>query len=238
MSRDFLRGLVIGGLLAASMLIGLVFWHDSVQVAEVREREAITERKVRQLEEAARSSEAALKEQRTLSRGADSIAVRAVGTREKVRQVATSITSRRDTVVPSDSGDTTQMATITRRSDTTRSWRIPQFVVDDRNFLISAATLLDSAYNAERAARLFADSITIPALQSELRASRGLTDAVVIERDWWKAKKTPWCGRRCGMAIGVGGTLLAAYALSEVLGVLPDPTKREALHVPAFHLRF
>lgn len=87
--------------------------------------------------------------------------------------------------------------------------------------------------------KMRADSVTI-ATQAELNRRQALViaaDSVAIdtlkaERDYWIDKKTPFCGRKCGVAIGVVATV-GSIVLLEKARTLIEPRNRSGLHVAA-----
>lgn len=152
--------------------------------AKIRRQDRLTDSLRAELLVSKHKSDSILAIHRTRAATAEGLSRRAEPLRHKVEALDTLITTPvADTVCREVSGihelpcsDTTAMVNINRTDAPEIKWRVPLFVVAERTFLIQAGFTLDSAWRAERSARLYSDSIVIPSLQGQLVTASHLID--------------------------------------------------------------
>lgn len=245
MTRDFQRGFALGFVLCCSLAVGLLKMDEGVDVVEARAHQAEAQKW--------KDSSAWLGKVvrhyvgRLDSANAEVLDLKAqleprverVIDRARLIEVATPrAPEARDTgryMEPFK--DTTRMRTIQRAGIDALPWLTPGFLVDAWQDAVGVVVFADSVIKRQAVRHDVALSI-IETQRAQRRADSTALHFQDSELTFWRERRAPRCGRKCGIAIGVGGTLLAAYALSEVLGVLPGPPERTARAVPVLHLRF
>lgn len=116
------------------------------------------------------------------------------------------------TVVLTVAQDTTQMFNLQRLSDTT-VFPVPLEFVELVNAQLAAA---DSAWHAEHLVRVYQETYAIPMRDTLIVQLGTLAKTNKQEADLWKRKAHPRCGRKCGVALGVLGSVSAAWAASQI----------------------
>jgi hypothetical protein len=101
--------------------------------------------------------------------------------------------------------DTTKMGWVIRKSDM-RKYAVPLFFAENYQLLDNAA-----AYWHELV--LYDSSVVIPYKDTIIAHALLHSDSVELNADYWEKKAHPRCGRRCGIVIGVGSTLLTLKLL-------------------------
>lgn len=104
--------------------------------------------------------------------------------------------------------DTVAMDWVQRRGDTTH-YVAPLF------FTMAYETIL-GAWKNERRLRIFDSTYTIPYKDTLAVQLWDLTKSQAREIEDWKGKANPRCGRRCGVALGVLGSVSAAWAVNQI----------------------
>lgn len=243
MNRDFTRGLAIGFVLCASVTAGLLRMDegfDDVALAAQRDSTQTWKDSSAWLGKAVRhyvgrldSANAEVHQLR------EELAPRVESVIDRARVIHVAepsvVDSGQQFMVPFQ--DTTRMRTIQRAGIDSLPWLTPGFLVDAWQEAVSVALFADSVIRRQNARYSIAVSI-IQTQASQRRADSLTILSQGVEIAMWESRANPRCGRKCGIAIGATGAVLAIYAAAEVLGVVGDPPKGKTFYVPALHLRF
>lgn len=242
-TRTNLRSFAIGALFGISIGIGLLYYDqgmDDIEAAEQAKASAMhrdsSTRKgvvIRHLEGQlalanARDAEArqqATRRVNTVTARAAGIVVADLPPRPVVERTGGNIPGGAQLppaaqyMVPFE--DTTKQSGVQRRHPDgsgyidPRPWIVPTFVIDAYREALGTVSFLDGVVAQQMATALLADS-TITARASQRRSDS--LNVLSLEREVaiWKGRKSQWCGRKCGAALGVVGTGAAIYLASKV----------------------
>lgn len=204
----FAAVLVAVGLRLAALEIGV----RSVTAREQAQR-ARSDSLARELATSRSQTDAALKEQRRLGRIADSMSRRAVPIRAETDSAMAAIAVK--PIVPdSATADTTAMVAVRRAGVDDHAFAVPKFLVDQRDRFASSIRTLDSAWRTEVAARLYADSVTIPALQAQAGTAMALAESRADEISTKETRinrleRQAWIWKVVGTVVAIAGAAVA-----------------------------
>jgi hypothetical protein len=238
LDRSHLRAGLIGFVFAAAVGVGLLFLHDSYTKIgnDAADREANHWAKVgRESMHVADSLQVRLD---SATAELDARHVELAPLVAKVRQFSASVTvDTAGDLRPIDAlnlsarqpADTVRMATIARKTVDPMPFIVPRFIVDAWQDAAHLALSQDTVINDYW--RQLRESSTINGV---LRASHR-ADSLQIAA--LRRRRGSWCQRKCGIALGVTGTLAAAWAADRAFSLL-KPSDRHAFHIAASHSLF
>jgi gas vesicle protein len=111
--------------------------------------------------------------------------------------------------------DTVSVTGVARRGIDPFPWPTPTWFVETYQQAVGALVLSDSLNTLHRA-RWYAADVRAQMLSATAVSDSILMDRIRGDRDWWKAKKTPRCQVKCGIVLGVVGTVGVAIAAKKV----------------------
>jgi hypothetical protein len=197
-----------------AILLVIHSWgNEGVLSATITRQDSVTAERVSELDSMRRENARTKQDYARAQYDADRFRRRAEPMVDTLRTVATSLVA-----VPlprdSSSADTVELVRIARSADTTVSWIVPRFVVEERVFLVRMAFILDSAWKAERDARMFADSVVIP----DLRRQNAKADEVIESQRIAIQLRDRTRGRRCGVSVGYGLVATGRFPAGPTVG--------------------
>jgi hypothetical protein len=122
--------------------------------------------------------------------------------------------------------DTVRMATIKRKDVDPVPFIVPRFIVDAWQDAAHLAIAQDTVINDYW--RQLRESSTINSVLRSAHRADSLQVAALRRR------RAPWCQVKCGIVLGVTGTLAAAWAADRAFSLL-KPSDRHAFHIAASH---
>lgn len=192
MTRGELRASVIGFLLACSLSVGLLWINDAHVTVAIKAQDAHSDSLTKALIVSERERRAAKAEQEKANARADLASAKAEAVANRLGRIIHRVP------VPSITPDGTTVITTVR-------------MVPLSDFLT-----VKYAWEAEKAARLQADSVTIPALEDRIAKGDSLVMSLRESIRLRDERKSPRCGVKCGALLGVLGTLGAAWVVGNI----------------------
>lgn len=219
MTPDFKRGLAIGFVLALVLCVAGLAIHDKRLTAAIELQDRESDRLTRERIAQRRRADSLQADLRAASARADHLARRAEAIANSYGRIQNAIT----VLKPAEpiGGDTVKHVFVKRPGDP-MEYRVPAFVMEDRAAVLAMVLDIKMAWEAERSARLQAVNVVIPQLLEQLATADSLAESRRKAIEMRDAVAKPRCGRRCGIAIGIGSVVLAGFALGKARVVMPQ----------------
>lgn len=198
MTRGELRAAVAGFLLALTVCVGAFALNDAQVNAEIAAADRHSDSLTVALMQAKRAERAALEEQKKADARADVASAKAEAIAHRMGQYK-----------PLRVGmvDSSGYATVTRNGV---EWKAPAWLIEERTRAVKDLWTMKYAWEAERAARKLAVDVTIPRVVLRSDVGDKLAESLRKGIQLRDARANPWCGWKCGAALGSGVVVLLA----------------------------
>lgn len=193
---NFRQGFAAGAIVVLVMAAIAFVWHGQALTAAIARADRRSDSIATVLAAQRDSARDALEDQAAASRAADAESRRARHVAERLGALIGRVEVRSDPDT-TGTGDTVTYVGVSRAGDST-VYRVPLWIAEDRDTLISAILRVKLAWEAERSARRLATEVTIPRLAQIDTTGAALVasqQTAIALRD---ATHRPRCGAKCG----------------------------------------